>query len=71
MLIIGLIAYIITFRAIPEIKILTLKAGLKGKDLNKKGTDKENIEIPESLGIAPATVNKFIKKKIKILVLFG
>ena len=34
MLIIGLIAYIITFRAIPEIKILTLKAGLKGKDLN-------------------------------------
>jgi hypothetical protein len=63
MLIIGSLAYIITFKAIPEIKILTLKAGLKGKDLNKKGTDKESIEVPESLGIAPATVKKIIKKK--------
>lgn len=35
---------------------MTLKAGLFGKDINKKGTDAGEVLIPESLGIVPATI---------------
>lgn len=41
----GLGAGLLTWVLIPRLKVLTLKAGLKGKDLGKKGTDREDKEM--------------------------
>jgi len=50
------ITYYATYKMIPKIKLLTLKAGLFGKDINKKGTQYGEVPVPESLGIVPATI---------------
>lgn len=46
----------VTKRVIPLLKRYTLKSGLYGKDINKKGTEAGEKHIPESLGLAPGIV---------------
>ncbi len=48
---IGYIAYISTIYLIPIFAEYTLKKGLSGKDLGKKGTSHENNDVPEALGL--------------------
>ena len=43
--VVGVIAYALTYVLIPQMKELTLKAGLKGRDLGKKGTARESKEM--------------------------
>lgn len=45
------LCFFLTHSTIPLAKQYTKKAGLKGKDLGKKGTERESEEIPEALGI--------------------
>lgn len=37
-------------------KIFSIKANLFGYDINKKGSKEGEIKIPESLGVASATI---------------
>lgn len=46
----------VTARIIPVLKASTLRAGLSGKDINKRGTEAGEKPIPESLGLAPGIV---------------
>ncbi len=46
---VGLLACGLTFILIPQMKALTLKAGLKGRDLGKKGTKLESKEMYAAL----------------------
>ena len=61
----NILLYAFVLSIIPTIKDLTLKvfyhkiintkkANIFGKDINKKGTPAGEVQIPESLGIAPA-----------------
>ncbi|KAL7554407.1 hypothetical protein ACHAWF_017856 [Thalassiosira exigua] len=45
-----------THRLIPSIKYYMLKRGISGKDLGKKGTLREEYDIPEALGIVPGGI---------------
>jgi UDP-N-acetylglucosamine--dolichyl-phosphate N-acetylglucosaminephosphotransferase len=54
--VISLLGFYATKAAIPLIKRRTLKAGLHGKDINKKGSEAGEKDIPESLGLAPGVV---------------
>ncbi len=49
---ISILAFAATKRLIPVLQRRTLKAGLYGKDINKKGTEAGEKPIPESLGLA-------------------
>ena len=46
----------VTKRVIPLLKEYTLRRGLFGKDINKKGSEAGDKKIPESLGLAPGIV---------------
>ncbi len=48
--------YILTDSLIPGVAELNKKAGLWGKDLGKKGTELEDKQVPEALGIVCGTV---------------
>jgi UDP-N-acetylglucosamine--dolichyl-phosphate N-acetylglucosaminephosphotransferase len=48
--------FIPVYRMIPTVKQYTLKAGLSGKDINKKGTPAGEVPVPEALGIVPASI---------------
>eukprot|EP00986_Skeletonema_menzelii_P005387 scaffold1946_cov197-Skeletonema_menzelii.AAC.3 len=52
----GIMGHIGTNKLIPSIKYYMLKRGISGKDLGKKGTPKENDDIPEALGIVPGAI---------------
>jgi len=52
----GVLSYFATDRLIPIVKEFTRKAGLCGKDINKRGTPAGEKDIPESLGIVPGTI---------------
>lgn len=52
----AVLMYIPVYRMIPKIKLFTLKAGMSGKDINKKGTKGGEVAVPEALGIVPATI---------------
>jgi UDP-N-acetylglucosamine--dolichyl-phosphate N-acetylglucosaminephosphotransferase len=52
----GVLGHAGTNRLIPSIKFYMLKRGISGKDLGKKGTAKENDDIPEALGIVPGAI---------------
>lgn len=54
--IISAIGFFATKYTIPLIKNRTLRAGLSGKDINKKGSKEGEKDIPESLGLAPGVV---------------
>jgi len=53
---ISMIGFFVTKATIPLIKARTLRAGLYGKDINKKGSKEGEKNIPESLGLAPGVV---------------
>lgn len=53
---ISMIGFFVTKATIPLIKARTLRAGLYGKDINKKGSKEGEKDIPESLGLAPGVV---------------
>jgi len=53
---ISILGFFATKAIIPLIKARTLKAGLHGKDINKKGSEAGEKDIPESLGLAPGVV---------------
>jgi UDP-N-acetylglucosamine--dolichyl-phosphate N-acetylglucosaminephosphotransferase len=50
------IGFFATKASIPIIKRRTLRAGLSGKDINKKGSKEGEKDVPESLGLAPGVV---------------
>mmetsp|Transcript_39117 Transcript_39117/g.100164 ORF Transcript_39117/g.100164 Transcript_39117/m.100164 type:complete len:135 (+) Transcript_39117:197-601(+) len=58
--VISLLGFFFTSKLIPPFSELTEKAGLKGRDINKKGLKNENgkddLVIPESLGVVPGIV---------------
>lgn len=53
---IAIISYFCTISLIPVIAEYTLKRRLCGKDLGKKGTPRESIDVPEALGIVCGVV---------------
>jgi len=53
---ISIAGYWLTTKLIPVIAQYTLKGGLSGKDLGKKGTPRANFDVPEALGIVTGTV---------------
>lgn len=50
--IVSILGFFATKSIIPVIKNRTLRAGLHGKDINKKGTKGGDKDIPESVGLA-------------------
>ena len=48
---ISLVGYLATYSLIPIFAEYTLKRGLSGKDLGKKGSPYENKDVPEALGL--------------------
>lgn len=52
----SILSYVATDRLIPIVKEFTKKAGLVGKDINKRGTPAGEKDVPESLGIVPGTI---------------
>lgn len=60
LVLVSIFAFLITDKLIDQIKGMTLKAGLFGLDINKKGTPQGDEKIPESLGIVPATVHMVV-----------
>ena len=53
---VSVLGFFATKAVIPLIKARTLRAGLSGKDINKKGSEAGDKDIPESLGLAPGVV---------------
>ena len=53
---IGFFGYILTDRLVPVVSAYTLRKGLCGLDMGKKGTASENDRVPEALGIVSGVV---------------
>lgn len=53
---ISVAGYVLTISLIPVVSQYTLKAGLSGKDLGKRGTPIANVDVPEALGVVSGTV---------------
>jgi UDP-N-acetylglucosamine--dolichyl-phosphate N-acetylglucosaminephosphotransferase len=53
---VSVFGYILTSHLVPNIKQYTLKKGISGKDLGKRGTSIADKSIPEALGIVPGAV---------------
>uniref|UniRef100_A0A7S1Y9I8 UDP-N-acetylglucosamine--dolichyl-phosphate N-acetylglucosaminephosphotransferase n=1 Tax=Grammatophora oceanica TaxID=210454 RepID=A0A7S1Y9I8_9STRA len=52
----GVVGFWATNRLIPHIKTYTLRKGISGKDLGKRGTKLEDNDVPEALGIVPGAI---------------
>lgn len=52
----GIFGYMLTNRLVPNIKDYTLRKGIYGKDLGKRGTALADVPVPEALGIVPGAV---------------
>jgi hypothetical protein len=50
------LGFLATKAVIPTVKAYTLRAGLSGLDINKKGSEAGEKKIPESLGLASGVV---------------
>lgn len=50
------LGFLATRAIIPLVRRYTLKAGLWGHDINKKGSEAGEKKVPESLGLAPGVV---------------
>ena len=68
-LFLSILGYFLTIHLIPIIGQHTLKKGLSGKDLGKKGSKLENHDVPEALGLVSATC--FLICAILTQCLFG
>lgn len=55
-MLISIAGYWLTTSLVPVIAQYTLKSGLSGKDLGKRGTSREKIDVPEALGVVAGTV---------------
>jgi len=55
-LLLSVFGFFAALNLIPIIKEYTLRRGMKGKDLNKKGTEAGEKDVPESLGVVSGTV---------------
>lgn len=53
---VSFVGFTATKGIVPVIRQRTLRAGLHGKDINKKGSAAGDKDIPESLGLAPGVV---------------
>eukprot|EP00892_Ulva_mutabilis_P003340 jgi/Ulvmu1/1378/UM011_0106.1 len=53
---VSLVGYRWTLYIIPKLEPRHVRAGLVGKDINKKGTEAGERPVPESLGLAPGVV---------------
>jgi UDP-N-acetylglucosamine--dolichyl-phosphate N-acetylglucosaminephosphotransferase len=53
---ISIVGFFATKHSIPLIKKRTLRAGLCGRDINKKGSKEGEKDVPESLGLAPGVI---------------
>jgi len=53
---VSVLGFFLTLRLIPLTKAYTLKAGLFGMDINKKGSREGEKKVPESLGLAAGVV---------------
>jgi hypothetical protein len=65
--VVSALGFMATKAIIPMIKARTLRAGLSGKDINKKGSEAGEKDIPESLGLAPGLV--FLVSPLKVIFL--
>lgn len=54
--IVSFLGFLLTNSLIPKIKVYTLRKGIAGKDLGKRGTSTAEKPIPEALGIVPGAV---------------
>ena len=55
-ILIGMAGYWMTDKLVPNIKRYTLRKGICGKDLGKRGTSIADKDVPEALGIVSGTV---------------
>lgn len=55
-MIVAFFGFFLANRLIPNIKLYTLRKGISGKDLGKRGTSIADKDIPEALGIVPGSV---------------
>ena len=55
-LILAVLGLVATNSLVPKIKFYTLRKGISGKDLGKRGTSIADKEIPEALGIVPGSI---------------
>jgi UDP-N-acetylglucosamine--dolichyl-phosphate N-acetylglucosaminephosphotransferase len=53
---VSIIAFFATRYLIPKVAAKTLKRGICGKDINKRGTPAGEVPVPESAGLAPGCV---------------
>ena len=44
-LLVAVLGYMVTYRLVPSIKLYTLRKGISGKDLGKKGTAMEDKDM--------------------------
>ncbi len=55
-ILVSIMGYILCASLIEVVAEYNLKAGLSGKDLGKKGTKHESVDVPEALGLVPGIV---------------
>eukprot|EP00978_Attheya_sp_CCMP212_P047911 scaffold447983_cov67-Attheya_sp.AAC.1 len=53
---VAMLGYVGTRKLVPKIKVYTLRRGISGKDLGKRGTSLADKDVPEALGIVPGAV---------------
>lgn len=66
---VSLTGFFLTSNLIPIIAEYTKKCGMSGKDLGKKGTENENNDVPEALGLCSGTI--FLMCTICLQLLFA
>jgi UDP-N-acetylglucosamine--dolichyl-phosphate N-acetylglucosaminephosphotransferase len=54
--VVSILGFLGTVYLIPQVSGKTLKRGICGKDLNKKGTPAGDVPIPEAAGLAPGCI---------------
>jgi UDP-N-acetylglucosamine--dolichyl-phosphate N-acetylglucosaminephosphotransferase len=55
-LLLSILGYFLVSSLVKVVAEYNIKARLSGKDLGKKGTDRESVDVPEALGIVPGLV---------------
>ena len=54
--IVAFLGYLATSSLVPKIKVYTLRKGICGKDLGKRGSSIADKDVPEALGIVPGAI---------------
>jgi len=53
---VGVVSYLASDYLIPYLQVFLARRGLKGKDLGRKGTPDEDLDVPSALGVVVAVV---------------